>query len=274
MQLEHFYSRDGAYRAQKKVAVADQLFGVRPQRTKCRIFHEGENMNNKTITFGEVILRWAHSELGAEVSGVYYYDLEQELKKNKESICVDSILNNPSSLSLNFALSLVIRCFYVRSALFINFLTNITSFEEKCISKGDLDHLLVPPNVWEGITEAHVASGIFSSSEYVTYKHSYKFVQFSKYVKIRCEESSCGKSPTCPLGSCKDAGAPSNKPRDANTRDWDPLVIGCASILGNPRPVLVDGYHRAVAAWKNSEESGDADLHLRAYVPVGMNFGQ
>jgi hypothetical protein len=128
--------------------------------------------------------------------------------------------------------ALAAACVAVRPNLIEPYFRPIQSFRRTVLTRGQIGDLLVPPNVWHPQSQG-------------------RFERFAEFVLIR------------PLNS--DPADSRNVPGNRETYNLpvDPVTVG----LRGQDPILLDGYHRAVAFWRY----GPADSSLQAYVPAAQS---
>ena len=177
-----------------------------------------------TTSLFDVLARWGYSEIHDGTSAAYYVGGPIEALRGKRQQGADF-----ADLTPQERYTLAWQCALVRSALLAYFV-GIERFSIDSITRFQLGHLLVPPNVWYPQSENRACP-------------------FSHYIETESEDARDARRVQAPpLGYV----APT-----------DPLTVGYA----NGYYVLIDGYHRAASFWRFGPPNGTLPVNKPQVTP-------
>jgi hypothetical protein len=175
----------------------------------------------------EVLAHWGYSEILGAIQAEKYGGPAIDALREKRREGVDF-----AELTLQERYALASQCALVRSPL-LPYFVGIERFDLATITRFQLGHLSVPPNV------SQQSNGVLCP--------------FSFYIN----------TPTNEVGDARFVTAPPQ----AYVAPDDPLTIGYINGLY----VLIDGYHRAATFWRFGIQAGTETLSTyRPRVPAGL----
>jgi hypothetical protein len=181
----------------------------------------------------DVLARWGYSEIVSGTQAARYAgpDIDVLREKQRKGVAFET-------LTASERYPLALQCSLIRSALLV-YLTGVERFTLDTVTRYQLGHVLVPPNVWY----PQSANGV---------------VPFSQYIDTHTDEP-------------RDARRVP-EPANGYVAPNDPLTFGYA----NGYYVLLDGYHRAATLWRYGPPDAEISTYKPEMVaglpPVGRPF--
>jgi hypothetical protein len=185
------------------------------------------------IPLFDVIARWGYSEILDGKQAAMYGGPAIDALRDRRRQGVDF-----GELAPLERYTLAFQCGLIRSALLAYFVS-VTEFELGGISRFQLGHVMVPPNVWGPQSQGRI-------------------VPFQDYIVTTTAAADDARNvQASPLGY---------------TEPRDPLTLG----YWNGHYVLLDGYHRAAALWRYGPRDGGLPTYkpqiLQGLPQVGRPF--